>query len=64
MEHDIQTKLIGDYVSSRDEAAQCRLDHAEYAEVAKLSHHSIRRVPLNNVNAYKRHQRRPYVLAI
>ena len=32
MENDIHAKRIGDYVSPRDEAAQCRLDHAEYAE--------------------------------
>ena len=36
MEHDIQTKLGDDYVSPCDEAAQCWLDHAKYAECSKI----------------------------
>ena len=36
MEHDIQIKLCGDYVSPRDKSAQCWLDHAEYAERSQI----------------------------
>ena len=36
MEHDIHTKLCDDYLSRRDEAAQCWLEHAEYAERSQI----------------------------
>ena len=36
MERDTQTKLSDDYVSRRDEAAQCWLEHAEYAERSQI----------------------------